>query len=173
MQHETGTGKYEQLLTRCKTLSPIPAAVAHPCDTSSLVGAVEAASHGLIEPLLVGPRAKIAEAALDPQDRMYSYDALSLSRASQSPGVPQLGQRTMFVKFEEYVRVNIDRPPSRPDGGTLDIKKGEQSPHLEGSRASYKYLWSVGHTLATIGAFLERTTGDQDETGTNYVKEGH
>ena len=63
MQHETGTGKYEQLLTRCKTLSPVPAAVAHPCDATSLAGAVEAAKLGLIVPLLVGPRAKIAEAA--------------------------------------------------------------------------------------------------------------
>jgi phosphotransacetylase len=63
MQHETGTGKYEQLLTRCKALSPVPTAVAHPCDATSLAGAVEAAKHGLIVPLLVGPRAKIAEAA--------------------------------------------------------------------------------------------------------------
>jgi phosphotransacetylase len=63
MQHETGTGKYEQLLAHCKSLAPIPAAVAHPCDATSLAGAVEAAKHGLIVPILVGPRAKIAEAA--------------------------------------------------------------------------------------------------------------
>ena len=37
--------------------------MAHPCDATSLAGAVEAAKHGLIVPLLVGPRAKIADAA--------------------------------------------------------------------------------------------------------------
>jgi phosphotransacetylase len=56
---ETGTGKYEQLLTKCRSLEPIPTAVAHPCDATSLSGAVEAASEGLIVPILVGPRDKI------------------------------------------------------------------------------------------------------------------
>jgi phosphotransacetylase len=58
-----GTGKYEQLLARCAGLAPIPIAVAHPCDATSLAGAVEAAKRGLIAPILVGPHAKIAEAA--------------------------------------------------------------------------------------------------------------
>ena len=58
-----GTGKYEQLLARCAGLPPIPTAVAHPCDATSLAGAVEAAKRGLIAPILVGPRAKIAETA--------------------------------------------------------------------------------------------------------------
>jgi phosphotransacetylase len=63
MKPETGTGKYERLLAQCKSLPPIPTAVAHPCDASSLAGAVEAAEQGLIAPLLVGPSAKIAAAA--------------------------------------------------------------------------------------------------------------
>jgi phosphotransacetylase len=63
MNAKPGTGKYEQLLARCKGLSPIPTAVAHPCDASSLAGAAQAHEHGLIVPLLVGPAAKIADAA--------------------------------------------------------------------------------------------------------------
>ena len=63
MNAATGTGKYEQLLARCKSLPPVPTAVAHPCDASSLAGAAEAHTHGLIVPLLVGPAAKIAAAA--------------------------------------------------------------------------------------------------------------
>ena len=51
--------KYERLLERCKSLPPTPTAVAHPCDESSLRGAVEAAQLGLIAPILVGPRARI------------------------------------------------------------------------------------------------------------------
>jgi phosphotransacetylase len=63
MNRTTGTGKYEQLLERCRDLEPVPTAVAHPCDESSLAGALEAAEKGLITPILVGPAAKIREVA--------------------------------------------------------------------------------------------------------------
>jgi phosphate acetyltransferase len=63
MTQETGTGKYERLLERCKGLPPIPTAVAHPCEETALAGAVEAADLGLIAPILVGPKAKITEVA--------------------------------------------------------------------------------------------------------------
>jgi len=60
---KVGTGKYEQLIERCKKFPPIPAAVAHPCEASALSGAVEAARAGLIVPILVGPAEKIASVA--------------------------------------------------------------------------------------------------------------
>jgi phosphotransacetylase len=63
MSQQTGTGKYERLLERCKTLAAIPTAVAHPCEESALTGAVEAAQAGLIEPILVGPALKIEQTA--------------------------------------------------------------------------------------------------------------
>ena len=55
--------KYERLIARCKVLSPVPTAVAHPCDESSLRGAVEAAEMGILLPILVGPRDKIEAVA--------------------------------------------------------------------------------------------------------------
>ncbi len=63
MSAKTGTGKYEKLLERCKSLEAIPTAVAHPCEESALTGAVEAAQAGLIEPILVGPATKIEQTA--------------------------------------------------------------------------------------------------------------
>jgi phosphate acetyltransferase len=63
MSAKTGTGKYEKLLERCKSLEAIPTAVAHPCEESALTGVVEAAEAGLIEPILVGPAARIEETA--------------------------------------------------------------------------------------------------------------
>jgi len=63
MKPETGTGKYERLLERCQSLPAVPTAVAHPCEESALAGAVEAGHKGLIEPILVGPAAKIQEIA--------------------------------------------------------------------------------------------------------------
>jgi len=59
MIHTTGTGKYEQLLLRCKDLEPVATAVVHPCEFTALSGALEAAELGLIRPYLVGPAEKI------------------------------------------------------------------------------------------------------------------
>lgn len=63
MSQPTGTGKYEQMLVKCKNLKPVATAVAHPCEASALSGAVEAAKLGLILPILIGPRDKIAATA--------------------------------------------------------------------------------------------------------------
>jgi phosphate acetyltransferase len=63
VSQSTGTGKYEQMLVKCKKLKPVPTAVAHPCEASALSGAVEAAKLGLILPILIGPRDKIAATA--------------------------------------------------------------------------------------------------------------
>jgi phosphate acetyltransferase len=51
--------KYERLLALAKALPPLPTAVVHCCDESSLTGAVEAAQMGLIAPVLIGPMARI------------------------------------------------------------------------------------------------------------------
>jgi phosphate acetyltransferase len=51
--------KYQRLLDFCKALPPTKTAVAHPCDESSLRGALEAARLGLIDPILVGPRQRL------------------------------------------------------------------------------------------------------------------
>jgi len=93
----TGTGKYEQILVRCRDLAPIPTAVAHPCDPSSLAGAVDAAQQGLIIPILVGPSGKInataesAEIRLDgvqivdvPNSQAAAVKAVQLIREGQA-----------------------------------------------------------------------------------------
>src|SRR6516164_1447824 len=63
MTRETGTGKYEQLVARCKSLAPVTTAVAHPCEASALAGAAQAAAEQLIKPIYVGPKARINEIA--------------------------------------------------------------------------------------------------------------
>ncbi len=55
--------KYERLVAATKGLPRLPTAVAHPCDETSLKGAMEAAEAGIIAPVLVGPEGKIRELA--------------------------------------------------------------------------------------------------------------
>ncbi len=57
---------FARILRQCEGIAPVRCAVVHPCDRDSLLGPLEAARRGLIEPVLVGPEAKIratAEAA--------------------------------------------------------------------------------------------------------------
>lgn len=51
------------LLAQVRSLCRVRCAVVHPCDAPSLRGALQAASSGLIEPVLVGPRHKMQAAA--------------------------------------------------------------------------------------------------------------
>src|SRR4030095_4351966 len=55
--------RYQALLESCRSLAPTPTAVVHPCDRSSLEGAIDAARLGLIAPILVGPRSRIETVA--------------------------------------------------------------------------------------------------------------
>jgi len=55
--------RYRHLLSMTSGMSPIPIAVAHPCDPESLRGPLQAAAAGLVEPILVGPEAKIRAVA--------------------------------------------------------------------------------------------------------------
>lgn len=63
MTRESGTGKYEQLVARCRGLEPVSTAVAYPCEETALAGPIEAAEQGLVAPILVGPVAEIEETA--------------------------------------------------------------------------------------------------------------
>jgi phosphate acetyltransferase len=55
--------KYERLIARAKQVPAAITVVAHPCDETSLRGAVDAAQAGIIIPILVGPAAKISAVA--------------------------------------------------------------------------------------------------------------
>lgn len=55
--------KYDRLVARTREIEAVRTVVAHPCDESSLRGALEAAQARIITPILVGPEARIREVA--------------------------------------------------------------------------------------------------------------
>ncbi len=55
--------RYKILIERTRDLRALKTAVVHPVDEASLLGAIEAAREDLMEPVLVGPEAKIRRAA--------------------------------------------------------------------------------------------------------------
>ena len=58
-----GRYPYASLLDGAKTCAPVTVAIVHPVSNESIEAAVDAKAEGLIEPVLVGPRARILEAA--------------------------------------------------------------------------------------------------------------
>jgi phosphate acetyltransferase len=55
--------KYERLIAKAKQVPAATTIVVHPCDETSLRGAIEAAEIGIIAPVLVGPVKKLASVA--------------------------------------------------------------------------------------------------------------
>jgi phosphate acetyltransferase len=55
--------KYDRLIAAAKAVPPVPTIVVHPCDETSLRGAVDSAQAGIIRPILVGPEQKIRDVA--------------------------------------------------------------------------------------------------------------
>src|SRR5690242_291044 len=98
----TKHAKYQRLLDRCKTIQPIPTAVVHPCDESSLRGAVEAAELGLIVPTLVGPREKIASVAREFSIGISRFDIIdsphSQAAAESAVRLVREGKAEMLMK---------------------------------------------------------------------------
>ncbi len=58
-----GNGGLRRLLDHVAEWAPIRVAVVHPCDSLSLGGAIDARDAGLIEPVLVAPRARLEAVA--------------------------------------------------------------------------------------------------------------
>ena len=81
--------KYEQLIARAKGVRPPRTIVVHPCDETSLLGAVDAAKAGLIEPALVGPAAKIEAVAQKYNLDISSFEIVNAdhSEAAAAKGV--------------------------------------------------------------------------------------
>jgi phosphate acetyltransferase len=84
--HQPGA-QYRNLISATHALAPLRTAVAHPCDALSLGGALEAASQGLIVPILVGPRAKIDAAA---RETGRSLEGVEIVDAPHSHAAAQL-----------------------------------------------------------------------------------
>jgi len=55
--------RLKELLARAQGLGAVRCAVVHPCDAESLAGAMDAAAHNLLEPVLIGPEGRIRRAA--------------------------------------------------------------------------------------------------------------
>src|SRR5262252_9825742 len=73
--HPPGS-KYDRLIAKAKQVTPALTIVVHPCDETSLRGAVEAAELGIIKPTLVGPAAKINKVAQEHKLQISGFQVI-------------------------------------------------------------------------------------------------
>ncbi len=94
--------RYERLLAVAGESSAITTAVAHPCEKSVLETVVEAARLNLIEPILVGPIAKIRsvalEAGIDLGDIPIVDAPHSHAAATQAVALVRAGRAELLMK---------------------------------------------------------------------------
>ena len=94
--------KYDRLIAKAKEVPPAKTVVVHPCDETSLRGAVEAAELGIIVPILVGPLAKIRDVAREHRLAIDKYDLVDVphSDAAAARGVELVreGKGEMLMK---------------------------------------------------------------------------
>ena len=80
---------FARLLKRCEPLAAVSCAVVHPCDRDSLLGAIGAAKRNLIDPILVGPAARIQAVAAANNVDISAYRLVNTahSHASAATGI--------------------------------------------------------------------------------------
>jgi phosphate acetyltransferase len=94
--------KYDRLIAAAQAGPAIATAVAHPCDESSLKGALEAAGAGLIVPILVGPEQKIrataAKLGIDLRGVQILAAPHSNAAAEQAVALVRSGKAQLLMK---------------------------------------------------------------------------
>jgi phosphate acetyltransferase len=94
--------KYDRLIAEAKKVSSAKTIVVHPCDETSLRGAVEAASLGLISPIFVGPVAKIRRVSRVHEIDIGQFEivdaAHSEAAAERAVELVRAGQGEMLMK---------------------------------------------------------------------------
>jgi phosphotransacetylase len=94
--------KYERLIALTRENPAIPTAVAHPCDESSLRGAVEAAEAGIIVPILVGPAERIRAVAEKAGLNIAPYEIIEAAHshdaAAEAVNLVRTGRAELLMK---------------------------------------------------------------------------
>lgn len=115
--------RLRQLLSKADSLAAVRCAVVHPCDTESLSGALDAAQHGLIVPLLVGPRGRIESTARENGLSLEGVEIIdaphSHAAAEAAAEMAERGQVEILMKgslhTDELLHAVVSRPALRTE----------------------------------------------------------
>lgn len=112
--------KYERLIASARERRGVTMVVAHPCDEVSLESAVEAARLGLVQPILVGPPARIRAAADKAKLDIGAFELIasehSHDSAAKAVRVVREGRAEALMKGSLHTDELMAAVVSRTDG---------------------------------------------------------
>jgi phosphate acetyltransferase len=129
------TDAFARLLKRCEGIPAVKTAIVHPCDRDSLAGPIEAAKKGLIEPVLVGPEARIR--------------AVAKAEGIDLTGVPIVGVEHSVAAAERAVKMARDGEVEALMKGSLHTDElmgavvGREGGLRTGRRISHVFIMDV------------------------------
>ena len=122
--------KYERLIARAQEAPSATTIVAHPCDETSLRGAVEAAEAGIIVPILVGPKAKIEKVAREAGLDISRYTLVdaphSEAAAAQAVALVREGKGELLMKGS----LHTDELMRAVTSGTTGLRTARRISHV-------------------------------------------
>lgn len=94
--------RFRSLVARAGGIKPLATAIAHPCDANAIGAAVEAAQAGLIIPIMVGPQAKMTQAAADAGVDISPFRLIdaphSVAAAEKAVALVKSGEASLLMK---------------------------------------------------------------------------
>ena len=113
--------RLKSLLAMADKLEPVRCAVVHPCDAESLAGALDAARHGLIIPVLVGPEEKVRAVAAAAQIDLGGIQLVAVphshAAADKAADMAARGEVEILMKgslhTDELLRAVLSQPGLR------------------------------------------------------------
>ncbi|GAB3356454.1 MULTISPECIES: bifunctional enoyl-CoA hydratase/phosphate acetyltransferase [Giesbergeria] len=113
--------RFNDLLARAEGLEAVRCAVVHPCDEGSLSGAMDAARHKLIVPVLIGPEARIRQVAAEFEIDLAGAEIISVEHshaaAELAASMAAKGQVEVLMKgslhTDELLHAVLSQPSLR------------------------------------------------------------
>lgn len=108
---------FADILQQAQANGPRPMAVAHPCSSEALLGAVEAAEQGIATPILVAPRAKLQKLAASLDIDLARFEVIDVEHshaaAERAVALVREGFADMLMKgslhTDEFMAAVLDR----------------------------------------------------------------
>ncbi|MFC3530585.1 phosphate acetyltransferase [Vogesella facilis] len=108
---------FADIIEQAQANGPRPMAVAHPCSTEALLGAVEAAEQGIATPILVAPRSKLQKLAATLDIDLGRFEVIDVEHshaaAERAVALVREGFADMLMKgslhTDEFMAAVLDR----------------------------------------------------------------
>jgi phosphate acetyltransferase/phosphate butyryltransferase len=122
--------RYRRLMEMARRLTPLRTAVVHPVDEASLLGATESFRDGLIEPVLVGPEARIRAASETHGIDISGFEIVAVDHSHAAADIAVAMARAGKVEALMKGALHTDELMSAVVNSATGIRTGRRVSHV-------------------------------------------